>query len=59
MKKPHQIRQLATSNFDFPDSCETSCIGPRVGYVRRGGAHGLSALDWFLAFDFTCRLFFH
>ena len=43
---------------DFPDSYDTSRIGPNLGYVRRGGAHGLSALDWSWALDFACPRFF-
>ncbi len=42
---------------DFPAPYETSRIGPRLGYVRRGGAHGLSALDWGWALDFAERAF--
>ncbi len=41
----------------FPDSYDTSCIGPNLGYVRRGGAHGLSALDWSWALDFAYSRF--
>lgn len=37
----------------FPEPYDTSLVGPRLGYVRRGGAHGLSALDWHWALDFA------
>ena len=42
---------------DFPEPFDTSRIGPRLGYVRRGGAHGLSAIDWAWALDFAKRAF--
>lgn len=38
---------------DFPEPYDTSRVGPRLGYVRRGGAHGLSAIDWAWALDFA------
>ncbi len=41
----------------FPPDFSTSCVGPRLGYVRRGGAHGLSAHDWLWLLDFACRAF--
>lgn len=41
----------------FPAPYDTSCVGPRLGYVSRGGAHGLSALDWAWALDFAERAF--
>ena len=28
-------------------------LGPRLGYYRRGGRHGLSAYDWAWALDFA------
>ena len=37
----------------FPEPYDLSRVGPRLGYVRRGGAHGLSALDWHWALDFA------
>ena len=40
---------------DFPEPFDESRIGPRLGYVRRGGAHGLSAIDWNWALDFASR----
>ena len=30
---------------------------PWYGYVRRGGAHGYSALDWAWALDFSQKSF--
>ena len=42
---------------DFPSPYDTSRIGMRLGYVRRGGAHGLSALDWHWALDFAEQAF--
>ena len=38
---------------DFPDPYALSRVGPRLGYVRRGGDHGLSALDWRWALEFA------
>lgn len=37
----------------FPDNYDTSRIGPTLGYVRRGGAHGLSGYDWLWMLDFA------
>ena len=37
----------------FPDCYDTSLIGPSLGYVRRGGAHGISAVDWKWTLDFA------
>ena len=34
-------------------------LGPRLGYYRRGGRHGLSAYDWAWALDFAERAFMH
>lgn len=31
---------------DFPANYDTSRIGPVLGYVRRGGPHGISGFDW-------------
>lgn len=42
---------------DFPHSYDLSRIGPMLGYVRRGGPHGLSAMDWAWALDFAERAF--
>ena len=38
---------------DFPVAYDTSLVGPSLGYIRRGGAHGLSAIDWAWALDFA------
>ena len=38
---------------DFPDNYDTSRIGPSLGYVRRGGRHGLSGFDWLWMLDFA------
>lgn len=40
----------------YPDTYETSAIGPVVGYYRRSKKHGISALDWKLMLDFADRL---
>lgn len=40
---------------DFPDNFDTSCIGADLGYVRRGGEHGLSCDDWLWLLDFADR----
>ena len=32
-------------------------LPPRLGYVRRGGRHGLSAYDWAWTLDFAERAF--
>ena len=37
----------------FPDEYSTAAIGPRLGYVRRGGRHGMSGHDWKWALDFA------
>ncbi len=42
---------------DFPEPFDESRIGPHLGYVRRGGAHGLSPLDWTWLLDFAERSF--
>ncbi len=42
---------------DFPAPYDTTRIGLRLGYVRRGGAHGYSALDWAWALDFSQKSF--
>ena len=41
----------------FPEPFDESRIGPRLGYVRRGGQHGLSAYDWTWMLDFAERGF--
>ena len=40
---------------DFPEPYDTTLVGSRLGYIRRGGIHGLSALDWHWALDFAAR----
>ena len=40
---------------DFPAPFDFSRVGQSLGYFRRGGAHGLSAVDWHLALDFAGR----
>ena len=37
----------------WPDDYDTSAIGPRLGYVRRGEGHGISAHDWTWLMDFA------
>ena len=38
---------------DFPANYDTSRIGPALGYVRRGGEHGISGYDWLWLLDFA------
>lgn len=38
---------------DFPANYDTSLIGPALGYVRRGGEHGISGYDWLWLLDFA------
>jgi hypothetical protein len=40
---------------DFPREYDTSLVGENLGYVRRGGAHGLSGYDWIWLLDFADR----
>ena len=40
---------------EFPENYDTSLIGESLGYVRRGGQHGISAIDWIWALDFADR----
>ena len=42
---------------DFPANFDTRCIGTHLGYVRRGGQHGLSGNDWNWALDFADQAF--
>ena len=42
---------------DFPANFDTRCIGTHLGYVRRGGQHGLSGHDWIWALDFADQAF--
>ena len=41
----------------FPENFSTSCVGPYLGYVRRGGDHGISGHDWLWMLDFADRAF--
>ena len=41
---------------DFPPNYSTALIGERLGYVRRGGAHGISGHDWKWMLDFADRV---
>ena len=38
---------------DFPAEFDTSLIGTSLGYVRRGGEHGISGYDWVWMLDFA------
>ena len=38
---------------DFPENYDRSRIGASLGYVRRGGQHGLSGYDWLWMLDFA------
>ena len=40
---------------EFPENYDTSLIGESLGYVRRGGQHGISAIDWIWTLDFADR----
>jgi hypothetical protein len=42
---------------DFPPNFDTSLVGPRLGYIRRGGNHGFSAYDWLWLLDFADTAF--
>ena len=39
----------------FPRNYDTSLIGESLGYVRRGGMHGISEIDWGWTLDFADR----
>ena len=41
----------------YPANFSRACIGPYVGYVRRGGPHGLSGQDWVWLMDFADQAF--
>jgi len=41
----------------FPDDYDTSCIGPRLAYVRRTEGHGHAAHDWTWLMDFADGVF--
>jgi len=40
-----------------PDTYDTSAIGRHLGYVRRGGEHGLNVQDWIWLLDFSDQAF--
>ena len=40
---------------EFPENYDTSLIGESLGYVRRGGQHGISAIDWIWTLNFADR----
>ena len=42
---------------NFPANYDTSLIGPALGYVRRGGEHGISGYDWLWLLDFATGCF--
>ena len=37
----------------FPANFDTGCIGPYLGYVRRGGQHGIAGYDWQWTLNFA------
>jgi len=41
---------------DFPADYDTSLMGSRLGYVRRGGEHGQSGYEWNWLLDFADKL---
>lgn len=41
----------------WPENFSTAAIGPRLGYVRRDGPHGLWAFDWKWMMDFAEGVF--
>ncbi len=41
----------------WPADYETTAIGKRAGYVRRGEGHGISAYDWKWIMDFSDQVF--
>ena len=42
---------------DFPANYDTGRIGSYLGYVRRGGQHGISGYDWLWTLDFADQAF--
>ena len=40
---------------DFPANYDTRLVGESLGYVRRGGEHGIAAIDWIWMLDFADR----
>lgn len=47
------LGQPGLPDVPFPDDYETSCIGKRLGYVRRTEGHGHSAHDWTWLMEFA------
>lgn len=41
----------------FPDNYDESLIGENLGYVRRGGLHGITGHDWNWTLDFADKAF--
>ena len=42
---------------DFPANYDTGRVGTHLGYVRRGGQHGISGYDWMWTLDFADKAF--
>ena len=42
---------------EFPENYDTGRIGPYLGYVRRGGQHGITGYDWMWTLDFADQAF--
>ena len=42
---------------DFPANYDTGRVGTHLGYVRRGGQHGITGYDWMWTLDFADRAF--
>ena len=42
---------------DFPANYDTGRIGTHLGYVRRGGQHGITGYDWMWTLDFADKAF--
>ena len=42
---------------DFPANYDAGRIGAYIGYVRRGGQHGISGYDWMWTLDFADQAF--
>ena len=40
-----------------PINYDRSLVGTRLGYVRRGGEHGISGYDWLWMLDFADAAF--
>ena len=46
----------AMPDVPFPDNYSTAAVGPCLGYIRRGGQHGISGSDWIWMLDFADRV---